>query len=173
MKSGLVICCAFSLILSIIPVSGSPSFKKNIFEKIYPSTADIPEGFMYGKVPRIYQNVLKGNPWQMDSDAIRRLADKVYPGGNYSSINAMHVSIITNKNAPFGDDIVCYLILFNGGDAAKNEIKKINQFASYNTDRVIVITKDNLAVFLLVDEVDNFHYIKSLATMIEERVNQL
>jgi hypothetical protein len=109
----------------------------------------------------------------MDKAAIKRLTDKVYPGGDYNKISGMHVSIIANKKTPLGDDIVCYVILYKSMKAAQDEIRKAIEFAGYNRDRVLLLTKDNLAVIIFVDDIDNFHFIQDLAKKIEERLKNI
>ncbi len=85
----------------------------------------------------------------------------------------MYVSIIASKKKPFNDDIVCYLILYHSMKAAQDEMKKISEFAGYNRDRVILLSRDNLVAILFVDNVTNFHYIQELSTVIGERMKNL
>jgi hypothetical protein len=171
-KAMFSICILLSLIL-ITETKGSSQLKLNAIDTVKLTSADIPEGFMYGKVPAPYQSTLKDNPWMMDKAAIKRLADKIYPGGDFNKIAGMHVSIITNKKKPFGDDIVCYMILYNTMKAAQDEIKKMSEFVGYNRDRALVLTKDNLAIILFVDDINNYHYIQELAKMIEGRMKSI
>lgn len=157
----------------ITEVKGSTQFKADAIDTVKLTSNDIPEGFMYGTVPPPYRKTLKGNPWMMDKAAIKRVADMVYTGGDYSKIASMHVSILANKKTPLGDDIVCYVILYSSMKAAQNEIKKATEFASYNRDRVLLLTKDNLAVILFVDDIENFHFIQDLAKIISERLKNI
>jgi hypothetical protein len=169
------ICCICAL-LSIVIISasqGSTQFKYETIDAVKLTDGDIPEGYMYGKIPAPYQSTLKNNPWLMDKAAIKRLADKVYPGGDHNKITGMHVSILTEKNRPYGDDIVCYVILYAGIKAARDEIKKLAEFTGYNNDRAILISKDNLAVVLFVDDINNFHFIQEMAKAIEERLKKI
>ncbi len=145
----------------------------DIIDKVKLIESDIPKGFMYGKIPSFAKNVLKENPWKMDRKAIMKLADKIYPGGDYSKIDGIYVSIIADKKTPHGDDIVCYIIHYTDSASAKGEIKKITDFAGYNGDRVIVQTKNNLAVFLHVDDTKNFHLIEKLNKKFKERLNKI
>jgi hypothetical protein len=171
-KAILTFCILLSMIL-ITEVKGSSQFKSDAIDAVKLTSNDIPEGFMYGTVPGPYRKTLKENPWMMDKAAIKRLADLVYPGGDYSKIAGMHVSIITNKKTPLGDDIVCYVILFNSMKSAQAEIKKATEFAGYNRDRVLLLTKDNLAILLFVDDIENFHFIQDLAKKIGERLQNI
>jgi hypothetical protein len=171
-KAILSVCILLSLIL-ITESKGSSQLKTNAFDTIKITSSDIPEGYMYGKIPAPYQSTLKDNPWMMDRAAIRRLADKIYPGGDHSKITGIHVSIIANKKTPLGDDIVCYMILYNTMKDARSEMRKMEEFAGYNNDRVLVLSKDNLGVILFVDDIVNFHYIQNLAKMIDERMKNL
>jgi hypothetical protein len=121
----------------------------------------------------VYKKTLKDNPWMMDKAAIKRLAGKLYPGGDFSKIANMHVSIMAKKAKPFGDDIVCYLILYRDAKSAREEIKKASEFSGYNSDRCILLIKENLAVLLFVDDINNFHFIRDMAVILEERMRQL
>jgi hypothetical protein len=173
MKKTICSVCILFFIVIITASQGSTQFKSETIDLVKLTGGDIPEGFMYGKIPEPYKKTLKDNPWLMDKSAIKRLADKVYPGGDYSKISGMHVSILADKKKPYGDDIVCYVILYTGMKAAQDEIKKLAEFTGYNRDRAILITKDNLAVVLFVDDVNDFHYIQDLARTVEERLKNL
>jgi len=171
-KAFLTISILLFMIL-ITEVKGSSQFKSDTIDAVKLTLGDIPEGFMFGTVPGPYRKTLKENPWTMDKAAIKRIADKVYPGGDYSRISDMHVSIIANKKTPLGDDIVCYVILFTTMKAANDEIKKMTEFTGYNRDRVLLLTKDNLAIIMFVDDIENYHYIQDLAKLLGERLKNL
>jgi len=165
----------FVSIISILAIcfsTGMAKYGTDIVSKIKPIKDDIPAGFTYGKIPIFAKKVLKDNPWMMDKNAIKKLADKIYPDGNYNKISGIHVTIMTRHNNPFGDDIVCYIILYNNISSARAEIEKMTKFAEFNQDRVIVLAQDNVAVYLHVDDVDNFHFIKQIANHIEERISK-
>ena len=163
----------FIFFVVISASSGNTQLSSSVIDAVKPTSDDIPDGFMYGKVPEIYKKTLKDNPWVMDGAAIKRLAGKIYPGGDSSRIASMHVSIMARKKKPFGDDIVCYLILYKDAKAARVEIRKVAEFTEFNSDRCILLTKENLAVFLFVDDVNNFHYIRDMAATLEERLKRL
>ena len=171
-KTILSVCILLSFII-ITELQGSSQLKVDTIDAIKITPSDIPQGFMYGKVPAPYQKTLKDNPWMMDRAAIKRLADKIYPGGDFNKIAGIHVSILANKKTPLGDDIVCYMILYNNIKSAQDEIKKMNEFVGYNRDRALILTKENLAVIFFVDDIDNFHYIQDLARMIEDRMKNI
>jgi len=171
-KAILTLCVLLSMII-ITEVKGSSQFKADAIDAVKLTSDDIPEGFIYGTVPAPYRKTLKDNPWMMDKAAIKRVADLVYPGGDYSKIASMHVSIIANKKTPLGDDIVCYVILYNSMKAAQDEIKKVTAFATFNRDRVLLLTKENMAVLLFVDDIENFHFIQDLAKKIDERLKNI
>ena len=109
----------------------------------------------------------------MDRNAIVRLSDKIYPGGDYTKISDIYMAIMTNKNRPFGDDIVCYIILYKSINSAKDELKKMTEFAGYNSDRVIVLSRNNIIVFLHVDDIDDFHYIRNMSETIKQRLEKI
>jgi len=166
-----VIICTTTAVISIFIFlsTASSTYNIDIFEKIRPSDNDLPAGFMYGKIPGFAQKVLKANPWTMDRPAITRLANKIYPGGESNRISAIHMTILANSRTPYGDDIVCYIILYNDVTSAKKEIPKLTEFTGYNSDRAIVVVRDNIAVFLHVDSADDFHYIKEMALKLEDK----
>ena len=173
MKKTMLLSAIIICLFLIAQSKGSTQLKINAIDTIKLTEKDIPDGYMYGKVPAVYQSTLKDNPWMMDRAAIKRLADKVYPGGDAGKISGMYLSIIANKKKPFNDDIVCYVILYNGMKAAQEEMKKINEFAGYNRDRVLVVNRENLVVLLFVDDITNFHYIQELASVIGDRMKNL
>lgn len=169
------VCCLIVLVSCVmISVSrGNSRLKSDAIDAVRLTGNDIPEGFAYGKIPEPYKKTLKDNPWMMDRAAIKRVAGLVYPGGDFNSISDMHVSIIADKKTPFGDDIVCYVILFNSVKAAQDEIRKMTEFTGFNGDRVLLLTKDNMAVILMVDDISNFSLIQELAKTIGERLKNL
>ncbi len=173
MKKAILSLIILLFMILITESKGSSQLKLNAIDTVKITTSDIPEGFMYGTIPGPYRSTLKENPWMMDRAAIRRLADKIYPGGDCNKIAGIHVSIITNKNTPLGDDIVCYMILYNTMKDAQGEIRKMTEFAGYNNDRALVLSRDNLGVILFVDDIENFHYIQDLARTIEDRMKGL
>jgi hypothetical protein len=60
----------------------------------------------------------------MDRPAIKKLTARIYPGGDYNRIRGMHMTIMSRKKNPYGDDIVCYIILYKDASSAKEELKK-------------------------------------------------
>lgn len=163
----------FIVALCILPSASSMSYDNGVFSQLKPTEGDIPPGFVFGRVPPFAQRVLKENPWQLDQDAIRKLADRIYPDGDANSIQDIHMTIMSSSERPYGDDIVCYIILFKNGKQAKTEMEKLSAYSGFNTDRTILLSRDNLAVFLLVDDVDHFHLIRQMADGIQCRLNEL
>ncbi len=165
---------AFIVVLILaVPLSGLSEYGVDVFEKVRLMEQDIPEGYIFGKIPPFARKVLKGNPWMMDSQAIQRLTKMIYPDGNYAMIKSIHVTILADKKTPFGDDIVCYIILYHNSHTAKDEIKKIAQYVDFNSDRAVLIMKMNLVVFFHVDAVKDFHHIKGYAQKIESVLKNL
>ena len=81
------------------------------------------------------------------------------------------MTIMANNKNPYGDDIVCYMILYKDNADASNEIKKIAEFTGYNSDRAILITNGNMVIFLHVDDVENFHYIRDMKEKLMARID--
>ena len=142
----------------------------DVMESIKITDADIPEGFMYGQIPAYARDLFKGNPWHFDKPAITRLTKSIYPGGDCKAVQDIHVTIMTKKNHPQGDDLVVFMILYKDAVSAGTEIKKLNEYVGYNRDRAIVIVKDNLAVFIHVNDTRNVKYMQSVAQIIESRI---
>ncbi len=165
----------FTLIFTVMILTASAMglYKKNSIEKLIITQNDIPQGFVIGKIPRGAEMVFKGNPWYLDQPAIQKLAGRIYPGGDYHRINSIHVTILADQQRPYNDNIVCYVILYRDASGARDEIKKLNDYVGFNNDRAILIPRDNLAVFLLVDDVKDYHLIKAMSETIETRIKEI
>jgi hypothetical protein len=175
MKKQLTVSLAAMLILGVIFISNSrglPQDSGPLVDKIRLMPEDIPEGFVYGIIPDVYKKTLKNNPWTFDKAAIEKLADKIYPGGDHRQITSIHVTILSRKETPHRDDIVCYIIQYRKSSSAKDELKKITEYAGYNQDRAILHIKDNYAVFLFVDDIKNILLLKDLDKKITERIEK-
>ncbi len=162
-----------SLLVFALPINGISEYDADIINKIRLSDSDIPDGYMYGKIPNFARSVLKDNPWMMDDNAIRRLTKKIYPEGNYNRVLKIHVTILSGKEKPYGDDIVCYIILYKDSHAARDELKKISRFVEFNKDRAILVKKMNLVIFFHVDDTKDFHHIRKIATRLEDTLKRL
>ena len=161
------------IFILIFILNANAEFKSDIIGKVAITNTEIPHGFILGKIPGFAKKTLKGNPWLMDSRAIRKLTKRIYPGGDSNSVKDIHVTIMTTSKKPYGDDIVCYILLFKDGTKAKNEIKKMSDYVGYNSDRAMLLTKDNIAVFLHVDDVGNFYLLNGLANNIRTKLKGL
>ncbi|MBN2039086.1 MAG: hypothetical protein JW864_03530 [Spirochaetes bacterium] len=157
------------LIVSGSNVTGLTEDGTLMINKMRLMQEDIPEGYMYGQIPDFAKKVLKHNPWNMDKDAIKTLTEKIYPGGDYNQVTSIHVTIIAKKETPHGDDIVCYIIKYRDAKSAKEEISKISEYVGYNGDRAILSVMDNMAVFLHVDDKEDFHIIRKMEKTMKER----
>ena len=49
---------------------------------------------MYGIIPDFAKKILHANPCYMDKTAIKRLTEKIYPGGDYNEVKSIHISKI-------------------------------------------------------------------------------
>ncbi len=147
-------------------------FNTGIIDEIRIQEKDLPNNFMFGKIPRFARPVLKDNPWAMDQKAIRTLAGKIYPGGDHNRISGIYSTIIAEKQHPYGDDIVCYIILYRNASAAKEEQKKLKGYADMNPLRTLLLQKDNLAVFMFVDDVKNIGRLREMEKIILERLEK-
>jgi hypothetical protein len=148
-------------------------FKTDTIEKLKPAQNDLPENFTFGTIPGFAKKVLKNNPWTFDDAAVKKMVSRIYPGGDYNTVSKIHMSIFANKKNPYKDDFVCYIILFKNKNIAKKEIEKLTSYTGYNNDRTILISKDNMAVFLLVDDTVNYKYIQGMAETMQEKIKSL
>ncbi len=170
MTRKIIIMLAALFTAGLLSLEAGTEKNSDLIERIRLSGKDLPSGFIFGKVPGFARKVLKNNPWMMDKPAIKKLTARIYPGGDYNRILRMHMTIMSKKEKPYGDDIVCYIILYRDSHAAQEEIKKFTSFADFNKDRVILLVKDKMAVYLHVDDTENFHYIKNMADNMREKM---
>ncbi len=147
--------------------------KSEILEKIRISQSEIPAGYCIGKIPTFAQNVLKKNPWELDSYAMSKLVHRIYPDGNRQNISNVYMTIMANKKNPFGDDIVCYTFIFKDSRKAKIEMKKLRSFVKINKDRSILLEKNLIAVYLLVDRQQDFSLIEKISKSIQKKLDSL
>jgi hypothetical protein len=146
------------------------SVNTSVIDKIKILPGDIPEGFRYGLIPDFAKSVLLNNPWSMNKAAINKLTKSIYPGGDPSTIKNMHMSIIAKNEKPYNDDIVCYIIEYKDAVSGLKEMTKLTDFSRFNQDRTIVVQKGTVAIFFLVDDVQNYRYIQRLKNILEQRL---
>lgn len=164
------------IIAAAVGVNAIPSdsrFNASSIQKIKLTDTDLPEGFTYGQIPDFAKKTLLGNPWDMDRHAINKLTKSLYPDGDASSVKNMHVAIITKKEKPYGYDLVCYIIIYNDMSAARKEMEKLSSYNRFNSDRTILLSHGNMAVFLITQDPTNYKYIDTIKSKIEERINSL
>ena len=154
----------------IFPLYSSPDFDQSIFDKIKISQEDLPNGFVFGKIPNFAKSTIQSNPWNMDRNAINKMTKNIYPDAEPSAVKGIYISIIAKESSPYNDDLVCFMILYKDASAAKKENQKLEDFTKFNRDRVLTINKDNLSVILLSDETENFRYILEFSKKIEEKL---
>jgi len=147
-------------------------FNRDIINTIKIKQEDLPKGFMFGKIPDFAKKVLKNNPWRMDRKAITVLAGKIYPGGDHNSIADIHSSIIARSSSPYGDDIVCYIILYRNSRVSKKEMAKLKSYTDFNNMRALVIERKNLAVFMFSDETRTLPLLMKLSEKITKRIDE-
>jgi hypothetical protein len=163
------------LFTSLIFLSSSVVYSQNtnaIADKIRLIPGDIPEGFIYGLIPDGAKNILKDNPWTFDKPAIEKLTEKIYPGGDFNQVSGIHITILARKETPHRDDIVCYIIQYRSFKAAKDEVKKLADFAGNNQDRAILHVKDDYVIFLFADDTNNVPLLRELDKKITERMDK-
>ncbi len=147
--------------------------KSSVLEKLKITSAEIPPGYTMGKIPPFAQKVLKNNPWELDSHAMSKLVHRIYPDGNKQNIAKVYMTILANKKNDYGDDIVCYTFIFKDAKRAKAEMKKLRKFVKVNNDRSILIEKNLIAVYLIVDRPEDFHLIEKISKHIKEKLKEI
>lgn len=149
------------------PVKGE--FPASIVDSLRLEQKDIPEGYMFGLIPNGLKGTLQSNPWRFNQSAINRLTPHIYPGGDPTKIDTIHFSIVTRKEAPYDDEIVCYLLVFKTKGAADKEMSKIKEFGEMNKDRVFFSIHENIVLLMHVDDTEDYSLMRSLAETIEGR----
>ncbi len=169
------------LVIFIIALSSAGLFISNLkalsgqasIESIRLTETEIPQGYRYGIIPDFASDLLKGNPWTLDQNAMKKMAPRIYPGAEYGKIASIHMTILATTDNPYGDDIVCYIFTFKDSKSAKEEMAKLKEYAGFNSDRSIVLEKGNISIFLIVDNVKDYSYIKSISEVLQEKLNSL
>ncbi len=163
------------VVLSIVVVFSSvnASNGRDYFTVLKPSKADLPEGFVFGKIPRFAKKTFKNNPWTMDSASVRKLTSRIYPGGDSNAVLRMHMSIMARQKKPYGDDIVCYVIQYKSQYSKNLEHTKILNHVNHNQDRALMIEKDNIIVYMHSDSIQHFGRLQILAEKIKDRLQTL
>lgn len=173
MKRHLFFIISVSIFAAVLLSSSTNMYSSSIIEKIKPTIEEVPAGYMFGQVPEFARSLLKDNPWTLDQAAIKKLTNRIYPGGEYTKVSDLHMTIITNRKNPYGDDIVCYIFIFKNEKSAQEELVKLNEHVNYNSDRAIVVEKKNLVVYMHVDSVKDFEYIKTMSEIMKKRLETL
>ncbi len=166
------------LIISIISIffflnSSSAMYSNSVIDIIRPTESDIPEGYRFGIIPDFAKNMLKENPWSLDENALGRFAHRIYPDADNNRMSAVHMTIIANEKNPYDDDIVCYIFLYKDKKSAESEINKLTKFVENNNDRGLVLSRENLAVYLLVDHIKEYRHIENISKNIQKRMDTL
>lgn len=153
--------------------SSSAMFSNSVIDIIKPNESDIPAGYRFGIIPQFAKNMLKENPWNLDQNALGRFAHRIYPDADHRRMSSVHMTIIANEKNPYDDDIVCYIFLYRDKKSAESEIEKLTRFVEFNNDRGIVLSRENLAVYLLVDHIKEFSHIEKISRNIQKRIDSL
>jgi len=153
--------------------SSAAMYSNSVIEIVKLNDSDIPEGYRYGIIPEFAKNMLKNNPWNLDQNAISRFAPRIYPDADNRSMAHVHMTIVASEKNPYDDDIVCYIFLYKDKKSAEQEIAKLTEFVGYNSDRGIVLNRENLAVYLLVDHIKEYKHIEIISRNIQKRIDSL
>ena len=148
-------------------------YSNSVIDIVKLNESDIPEGYRYGIIPGFAKNMLKDNPWNLDQNALSRFAPRIYPGADSRSMAHVHMTIVASEKNPYDDDIVCYIFLYKDKKSAEMEIAKLTEFVGYNSDRGIVLSRENLAVYLLVDHINEYKHIDAISRNIQTRMDSL
>src|SRR6056297_2379688 len=172
MKRGRLLYSICIVILAMSMGFSSVLFSDDLIEKIKLNNDEIPEGFILGKIPGFAQKVFANNPCYVNDRGIKVIADKIYPGGYAGNLKTIHVTILAGSHTPYGDDMVCYIMVFKDDNAAKKELKKLKEYSDSNRDRTMLIIKDTLAVFIHADDTEHYRYIESIGNKIRARLQK-
>ncbi len=161
---------AILIALSICGYAFTRDYTSSDIDRIRITPNDVPSGFVMAQIPSFAREVFRDNPCYLDSKGIKRIAKHLYPNGDFNAIASIHSTIIAKQGRPFGDDIVCYIIVYRNEKAAQKEIKKLTEYVEFNNQRAVVSAKNNLAVFIHSDDVVNMPAVAQLKRTIEERL---
>jgi hypothetical protein len=131
---------------------------------------EIPKGMVYGMIPPKAKNIIKSNPWVLDSTSIRKLSQAIYNNANFSKIKKMVMVILTSENSPYGDDIVYYGFEFANNESAKIENIKLTEVTRYNQTRAILLKGNKKSILLFSDNEALFPIVKKLSLLLEKKV---
>lgn len=148
-------------------------YSSSIIEKVKPGNEDIPAGFVIGQIPGFAKNLLKSNPWNFDHTAIKKMTGRIYPGGEYTKVADIHMTILAKQKNPYGDDIVCYVMVFRDKRSATEELIKLGEYVNNNRDRSILLEKENIAVYMLVDSVEDYPYLQTISEKIQKKLDAI
>jgi uncharacterized protein YeeX (DUF496 family) len=173
MKRKALLLTTLSIFIFIFIASTKAMYSSSVIDKIKPGNDDIPAGFVIGQIPGFAKNLLKTNPWNFDHDAIRKMTGRIYPGGEYSKVSGIHMTILAKQRNPYNDDIMCYIMLFRDKTSAAEEIGKLDEYVKNNSDRSILLEKENLAIYLCVDSVEDYPHIKTISENLQKKLDTL
>lgn len=167
--------CVFAIFIaiSLCGYAFTRDFSTSDVDRIRLTAGDVPTGFIMAQIPSFAREVFRDNPCYLDSKGIKRIAKHLYPNGDSNAIASIHSTIMAKQGRPFGDDIVCYIIVYRNEKAALKEIKKLTDYVEFNNQRAVVSVKNNLAVFIHADDVVNMQAVTQLKHTIEERLASL
>lgn len=161
---------AIIIALSICGYAFTRDYTSSDVDRIRITASDVPTGFTMAQIPSFAREVFRDNPCYLDTKGIKRIAKHMYPNGDYNAISSIHSTIMAKQGRPFGDDIVCYIIVYRNEKAAQKEIKKLTEYVEFNNQRAAVAAKNNLAVFIHADDVANMPAVMQLKRVLEERL---
>jgi hypothetical protein len=145
----------------------------SIVEELSIKSDDIPKGFVIGKIPTGAKTVFKSNPGFLDKNAIDKVTREIYPNGDKNKVSQIHVTILAKTENIYNDDLVCYIIFYKNNLFAKEEMNKFKEYFKYNNDRTILLSADNIAIFILSNDFENFDYVKELGSKMQSRLDNL
>jgi hypothetical protein len=169
----------FILILTLIFIPCQSFLYSNtaeinsIVEKLSIKSSDIPKGFVIGKVPEGSKTVFKDNPGFLDKTGISKVTKEIYPNGDKNKVSEIHVTILAKPENILNDDMVCYIIFYKSNLFAKEEMSKFREYIQYHSDRSILLSADNIAIFILSNDIENFDYIRELGSKMQKRLDSL
>lgn len=173
MKRKVLLLTSVLIFIFIFIASTRAMYSSSVIEKLKPGNEDIPAGFVIGQIPGFAKNLLKSNPWNFDHEAIKKMTARIYPGGEYSRVSDIHMTILAKQKNPYGDDIVCYIMVFRDKNSAAEEISKLNEYVKNNSDRSILLDKENIAIYLCVDSVEDFQHIKNISDSLQKKLDSI
>ena len=110
-------------------------------------------------------DVFEGNDKDYLKHLVKECQQKKYPAGPV--LNEFVFLSVLNRRLHIN------LLYLQKSNPVSKEIDKLKKFVGYNNDRGIVLSRDNLAVYLLIDNINEYRHMENISRSIQKRIDAL